>query len=81
MSHTRRSPSANENWIKEETLINYKNRANRESEKNKIREADELAKGKKQITIPHPTSPRAVIIKFIYPCKGKENINTKTHQR
>jgi len=60
MSHTRRSPSANENWIKEETLINYKKKA-----KMLVKKHEELIRGKKQITIPHPTSPRAVILKYV----------------
>lgn len=60
MSSNRVSPSANQNWIKDSTLKEFKSQAIKLSAKEK---ADK--EGKRQVTIPHPTSPRAVIIKYI----------------
>lgn len=56
----RKSASVNENWIKTESLNDYKKQAKEVSI-----ERSEKVKGMKQVTIPHPTSPRAVIIKYI----------------
>lgn len=50
----------NENWIKTESLKEYKNQA-----KKKVIQHDKYVEGKRQVTIPHPTIPKTFILKYI----------------
>jgi len=56
---------ANENWTKEETLTFLKKNALSETEKHNKKENDLIKKGYKKVMIPHPTSPRCKIEKWV----------------
>ena len=60
MSSNRVSPSANQNWIKDSTLKEFKSQAKKLSAKEKAQN-----QGKKQVTIPHSTIPKTFILKYI----------------
>ena len=65
MPRKRVEPSANENWIKEENLTQWKKKAQQLVADRNRYEKEQIKAGKKQILVDHPIFPRCKIIKFV----------------
>ena len=57
--------AVNENWIKKETKQQHYVDAILAAKKHAKSDEDKINAGYKQISVPHPTSPRAIILKWV----------------
>lgn len=61
----RKTPSVNENWTKEETLLAIKKKALLKAKEHNHLDHLKEDSGLKKVFVPHPTIPRCLIEKWI----------------